>query len=122
MKTEDKDKLKSLFQEMKLDEPSVSFESRLMQQIHLVAAKQTRKKRRTLVIAMIGGIVGVLVLPILIFTVFGVSYQVDFQDLKLNMPAMEINPVIVSVATVAVLLLMSDLLIRRRIWEKKHKD
>jgi protein-S-isoprenylcysteine O-methyltransferase Ste14 len=122
MRTEDKDKLKSLFQEMKVDEPSVSFESRLMQQIHLVAAKEAQKKRRVSMIAMVGGILGVLVLPILIFTFFGVSYQVDFQYLKLNMPAMEINPVIISVATVAVLLLMSDLLIRRRIWEKKHKN
>lgn len=122
MKTEDKDRLKSLFQEMKVDEPSVSFESRLMQQIHLVAAKQARKKRKVSMIAMIGGVLAVLVLPILIFTVFGVSYQVDFQSLKLNMPALKINPVIISVATVAVLLLISDLLIRRRIWEKKHKD
>lgn len=57
MNTENTDRLKSLFQEIKLDEPSADFESRLMQQVHIVAAKQNRKRSIISILSITFGIV-----------------------------------------------------------------
>lgn len=129
MKTNDNDKLKSLFQEMKLDEPSVGFESRLMQQIHIVAAEKSRQEVRTnkvqTILAIIGGIAGILGIPAFIFWLLGWSFKTDIQlikhDFTFSMPYLKLDPFIVTIACVILLLLVSDTLIRKRIGENKHK-
>lgn len=126
MNTENTDRLKSLFQEIKLDEPSTDFESRLMQRVHIVAAKQNRKRSIISILSITFGIVGMLGIPTLIFWLLGLPLKEDIQsmgsNITFNMPAVAFNPFVVSVACVGVLLLISDSLIRRRIKEKKHKD
>ena len=126
MNTENTDKLKSLFQEIKLDEPSTDFESRLMQRVHIVAAKQNRKRSIISILSITFGIVGILGIPTLIFWLLGLPLKEDIQSMGSNItfkvPSVGFNPFVVSVACVGVLLLISDSLIRRRIKEKKHKD
>jgi len=125
MNTEEKDRLKSLFQEMKLDEPSSDFESRLMQRVHIVAAKKSRKSYIKSIIAIMGGITGMFGIPALIFWLLGLSFKAEMQDLgttlSFSMPSIDFNPFVVSVACVGVLLFISDTLIRRKMREKKHK-
>lgn len=126
MKTEDKDKLGSLFQEMKLNEPSVGFESRLMQHIYAVEKKQSRKINIKSILAIFGGIMGILGIPALIFYLSGVFTKTDIQlskyEFKLSLPEIHFDPLVISIASVALLLLISDTLIRKRIWEKKQKN
>ncbi|MFV0419651.1 MAG: hypothetical protein ACK5KT_13100 [Dysgonomonas sp.] len=124
-KEENKDRLKSLFQEMKWDEPSVGFESKLMQRIHIVEQKRSRQKNLRSILAIAGGVIGLLGIPVFIFWILKVFLQIELQPIKtdfdLTIPNVQIDPFIISIAFVALLLLIGDTLIRRRIWEKKHK-
>ncbi|NDV96639.1 hypothetical protein D0T84_17220 [Dysgonomonas sp. 521] len=126
MNAEEKDRLKGLFQEMKLDEPSSGFESRLMQRVHVVAAKKSRRQNIKSIIAITCGIIGILGIPAFIFWRLGLSLKTEMQDvgstLSFSMPSIDFNPFVVSVACVGVLLFISDTLIRRHIREKRHKD
>lgn len=126
MNAEEKDKLKSLFQEVKLDEPSADFESRLMKHVHMAAAKQTKKKSLRSTLAIAGGVMGMLGIPAFIFWMFGLLIKPELKpieiDFTLTMPEMKFDPLIISIACVVLLLLISDTLIRRRIWEKKQKN
>lgn len=126
MTTEDKDKLRSLFQEMKLNEPSAGFESRLMQRVHIAEKKKSRKINLKSIMAVFSGIIGILGIPTLIFYLSGAFTKTDLQlskyQFKPSLPEIHFDPLIISIASVALLLLISDTLIRKRIWEKKQKD
>ncbi|GAB6120967.1 hypothetical protein [Dysgonomonas termitidis] len=126
MKAEEKDKLRGLFQEVELDKPSAAFESRLMEHIHIAAAKQTKKRNIRSIFAIAGGIMGMLGIPAFIFWKLGLIFEPELKpveiDLTFTMPEIKIDPLIISIAFVVLLLLISDTLIRRRIWEKKQKD
>ena len=125
---EEKDRLRGLFQERKLDKPSADFESRLMQSIHAITEKQTKKEAITArnILAIIAGIMGMLGIPAAILWWLDFSIKPDIQpietDFSFSMPAMNISSSIISIASVCLLLLIADMLIRRRIWEKKNKD
>lgn len=125
---ENDDKLRSLFQEIKLEEPSSGFESRLMANIHVIATKKTKKEIFTAktFLAIGGAILGMLGIPALIFWWMGLPLKPEMQSIKhdydISMPNLTVDPLVISVAVVCLLLLVGELLIRRRIWEKKHKD
>lgn len=124
-KEKEKDRIKSLFQEMKWDEPSIGFETKLMQRIHTVEKKHTRQKSLRSILAIAGGVMGLLGIPALIFWALNVFLKIELQPIKTNfdltIPNVQIDPFIISIASVALLLLIGDTLIRKRIWEKKHK-
>jgi hypothetical protein len=125
---EEKDRLRGLFREMKLDKPSAGFENRLMQSIHAITEKQTKKEPipAKSILAIIGGISGILGISTAILWWLDFSIKPDIKpletDFSFSMPAININPAVISIASVCLLLLIADMLIRRRIWEKKHKD
>jgi hypothetical protein len=124
----EKDRLRSLFQEMKLDKPSDDFEKRLMQSIHAITETQAKKETFSFknLLAISGAILGILGIPAIILWQMGISLKPNIEPVNMNisfdMPAMNIDPSIVSIASVCLLLLIADMLIRKRIWEKKHKD
>ncbi|MDR1883304.1 MAG: hypothetical protein LBR26_11075 [Prevotella sp.] len=126
MNTGNRDKLRDLFREVKPDQPSAGFESRLMQQIHIVAAKQTKKRSLISTLSITGGIVGMLGIPSLVFRIFGSIFKTELKPVEIDfafaMPEMKFDPFIISIACVVLLLLIGDTLIRRHIREKKHKD
>jgi hypothetical protein len=125
MNIEGRDNLKSLFQEMKTDTPSSDFEDRLMQRVHIIAAKKSHRQSIQSITAIASGIIGMFGIPILIFWLLGLPFKTEIRDMgtafSFSMPFMDFNPFVVSVACVGVLLFICDTLIRRRIREKKHK-
>ncbi len=125
MKVEDKDRLKSLFQEMKAEKPSAGFESKLMQQIHIAADKQAKRKSIKSYILAVCGAAGILGIPVLIFWLYGILSGKPLIEVKavsfFSMPNITLDPFVVSIGCVVLLLLVSDTLIRKRVGEKKHK-
>ena len=121
MNTHDDDKLKSLFQDINLDEPSAGFEDRLMLQVHHVAARQKRRNRVVSVLSIIGGIIAAVGIPAIIFHLYGLTIDKDSFAIDYTIPHMQFDPLMLSIAGAALFLLVVDLLIRKRIWEKKHK-
>jgi hypothetical protein len=126
MNIAEKDNLKSLFQEMNLDEPSSGFESRLMQRIHIVAAKKNRIQSIKSIATIAGGIAGMLGIPTIIFWYLDLPFKTEVQNIGANLSfdisAINFNPFVVSVACVGVLLFISDALIRRHIREKAKRN
>lgn len=120
MNMEEKDKLRSLFQEIKLDEPSAAFESMLMKQVHIVVEKKRKKQKAGTIISIFMAITGMLAIPTLILWYLG--FTLADTEIKLTIPTLNFDPYVVSIACTTLLLLISDTLIRKRIWEKKHKD
>lgn len=123
---EDKDKLKSLFQEMKLDEPSATFESRLMEHIYIAEKKKNRLKNIKSYAAVTGGIIGILGIPSLILWILSLVNKTAFPimktDFNVPIPQLQIDPFIIVIASVTLLLLVADTLIRRHLREKKEKE
>jgi len=122
MNTQDNDKLKSLFQDIPLDEPSAGFENRLMRQVHHVTAIEKRRVRIISVLSIIGGVIAAIGIPVLIFHLYGLTVDKEAFAIDYTIPHMQFDPLMVSIAVTALLLLAGDLLIRKRIWEKKHKN
>ncbi|MBB4036086.1 type VI protein secretion system component VasF [Dysgonomonas hofstadii] len=122
MNAQDNDKLKSLFQGINLDEPSAGFEDRLMLQVHHVAARQKRRIRVISVFSIIGGVVAAIGIPVLIFHLYGLTIDKDSFAVDYTIPHLQFDPLMLSIAGTILLLLVGDLLIRKRIWERKHKN
>ncbi|PXV69201.1 hypothetical protein CLV62_101470 [Dysgonomonas alginatilytica] len=131
MKKQEKDRLRSLFQDMELSNPPKGFESRLMQQIHQAASesktKDTLRSKIYTAIAIAGGIAAIVVLPIIAFyfmmgdTAIQIpSMQVDFS--MPHFPKMDIDPLTVLLPFVVLVLLMGDTLIRKHISDKRHHN
>lgn len=124
MNENEKDRLKGLFQEMNLNDPAAGFESRLMEKIHIASAKKERKRLFLNILAIAGGIIGVLGIPLLFFWQMGLlpTQDIGGEALTVKIPYIYIDPMLSTIGCVALLLLIADMLIRKRIWEKKHKE
>lgn len=122
MMNSNKDRLQGLFQELKYNEPSADFENRLMQSVQIVVAKESKKKSLKTIFTVIAGVVGMLGVLVAIFKGFGLSFKTEIEPMNVTIPDMKFDPFIISIACVALFLLVGDTLIRRRIWEKKQKD
>lgn len=126
MKAEEKDRLKSLFQEIKLEESSAGFENRLMQQIYIVEKKRRQKEKLNSILAITCGIIGIFGIPALILYLRGIymgkEIQLSEYKLEVSFPEIHFDPFIVSIGAISLFLLIADTLIRKRIWEKKQKE
>lgn len=128
MKKENNDRLKSLFEEINLEKPSTDFESKLMQRIEFVAVKTKRqrrlKKNLQNTFAIFAGIGSLICLPIVIFRISGWSLGSLFSGAEVSstLQAVKCDPLLISIPLVVLLLLMSDTIIRKYIWNKHHKD
>ncbi|MBK5721894.1 hypothetical protein JGH11_13525 [Dysgonomonas sp. Marseille-P4677] len=122
MNKDDKNRLQGLFREIKLEDTSADFESKLMQSVHALAAKESKKKALKTIFTVIAGVVGMFGVLAGIFKVFDLSFKIKLEPINVTIPEMKFDPFIISIASVVLLLLISDTLIRKRIWEKKHKD
>jgi len=121
MKTDDQDKLKSLFQEINMEEPRMNLESRIMQQVYIISDKKKQKNRLISILCIIGGLAAAIGIPLLVFRLYGFSIDKESLASEFSMPQMQFDPLMISIAGIAFMLLAGDLLIRKRIWNKKHK-
>lgn len=122
MKKEE-DKLRSLFQNMKLDEPSTTFESKLMGRIYVIEKKKERREVIRSYIAVACGIVAILGISSLLLWILDVKLSLpEVLDFDVTLPHLAIDPFIISIAGVVLLLLIGDTLIRKRIREKEENN
>ena len=123
MKQED-DRLRSLFQEMEINAPSKKFEDRLMLQIQKKASEQIEKKTLRSNIftwfSVAAGFASMIVVPLFIMYLIGWKPNFDLSVFIIKMPY--INPFIVLITVSILLLIIADTLIRKHIFDKKHKD
>ncbi|GAB6011566.1 hypothetical protein [Viscerimonas tarda] len=122
MKEQEEDKLRGLFNDIKLDEPSAGLEDRLMRQIQQLASEQhKRKEARTAVLMWFAaalGILAMIVIPATILHLWG--WEINWlSELKLPRWEMNISPLFVLISASTLFLLIGDLLIRKHIWEKR---
>lgn len=132
MKEQEKDNLRSLFQDMELSNLPEGFENRLMQQIHLIDTKKEKQKalkqKIYITISIVLGIAGMVALPLLIFYFITGNIGFDLPSVEFNyslfprFSKMDINPLVVLLPSVILLLVMGDTLIRKHISDKKHHD
>ena len=131
MKEQKKDNLRSLFQDMELNSLPEGFESRLMQQIHQVAAKKKAKnalRNKIFIGASIAfGMAGMIALPLIIFYFMtgNIGFELPAIQLNYSLPHLfkaDINPLAVLLPSIILILLMGDTLIRKHLSDKKHHD
>jgi H+/Cl- antiporter ClcA len=127
MKEQDDEKLRQLFHAIKWDEPSAGFEEKLVRQLQRIAVEQQKHKRRKAAVltglAAAFGVAVIIVVPITVLHIL--DWDISFPQLSAwEFPQwkMELPPVFILTIISAFLLLISDLLIRKRLWEKKHKE
>jgi len=124
MKQQEKDKLRSLFEQIEVNEPSLGFEERLMLQIHQKALEKSKKEniRRKIYtcLSVAGGFAAMIMIPILIIYFAGWKPDYDIAAFDVKMPY--IDPFIISIFGVVLSLLVADTFIRKRMWDKRHKD
>lgn len=131
MKEQEKDHLRSLFQDMELSDPPKGFEDRLMQQIHLAT---TRKKAKSVFrnklytgLGIASGIAAMIALPLVIYYFITGNIGFDLPSIQLDyglsdLSSMDLNPLVVLLPTVILLLLMGDTLIRKHLSDKRHHN
>ena len=131
MKKQEKDNLRSLFQDMELSSPPKGFEDRLMQQIHQVAAKKegknTVRSKIYTIVSIALGMAGMIALPLIIFYFMTGSIGFELPAIQLNYSLShlfkaDINPLSVLLPSVILILLMGDTLIRKHLSDKKHHN
>ena len=131
MKEQDKDTLRSLFQDMELNSLPKGFEDRLMQQIHQVAAQKKAKNvlRNKIYtgVSIALGIAGMVTLPLVIFYCITGNFGFELPAIQLNysLPDLfkaNINPLAVLLPSAILILLMGDTLIRKHLSDKKHHN
>lgn len=122
MKKQEDDKLKGLFNEMSFTEPSKGFENRLMQQINIVAAEKQKKRslRNAIynVLAMIGGVLAIIALPVVVFRLSGINLA-DY-NFSFKLPDVQIDPLWILMGFSVLVLLIGDTLMRTRLKKKQH--
>lgn len=122
------DKLRDIFLEIRTDQPSAGFESKLMQQIQTVAAKENKKKSRLRTIyntcALIGGIAAIVILPCVLFYFSGIEPNFSLSEINysIKMPAINVNPVWILMSLSVLILLLADMFIRNYLKNKKHHN
>jgi len=129
MNSNDIDKLKNLFRQIELKEPSSEFEQKLMFEVHQLAHKERIrliiKKRLVIAVSILCGIASIIILPSLVFHFTGWSLQANLSDIKSlfpeKLPYLQFDPMIICVSVIALMLLISDTLIRKKINQNKHK-
>lgn len=112
----DKDKLKDIFCEVKLESPSINFEQNLMNKIQMISLEQKKKTIRNTkwkdILSITGGILVIIAIPIIIFNLLGWNLK-GYLNFSSN------NNYLISVALITLVLLISDTLIRKYIINKK---
>ncbi len=119
---EQTDKLKELFHEIKLDNTSQDFMKNMMFRIEKESIIQKRKKQLILYLILLGGVAGIIGLPVLIFSFMGIDIRL-FDEGSLNFSFsmlsnlkrldMNVDPNIIILCSTVLLLLMGDLLFRK---------
>lgn len=139
MKEINEDKLKGMFEKMPLRDPSSSFEQRLMMSIGMEAKKKQKKlKIRNIIYTSLSigaAIAAIVVIPLIIFQIMGWSFDIQppqiempkieipqLQFPKLKIQSIEANSYILVLGAAILLLVIGDLLIRKYIMNKKHKQ
>ena len=119
----EKDKLKSLFQEMELNEPSWGFEDRLMAQIqHVIIERDKKRLQKKKIYSWLSvslAIASIFVLPVLVLWLAGWNIT-QFSETSFSIPVVEIPSSLVMIFGTALLLLVADLFIRKNAFDRKY--
>ena len=115
------EKLKELFKEMPLQNPSSDFTRNLMVKIEKEAIRQKRKKEHISLVFMILGVMGIILIPGTILYFIGIeftSFNASFlgsviKDLNINVSVLMLGIVVLG-------LLIGDTLLRRHFSKRKH--
>ncbi|MDR0660479.1 MAG: hypothetical protein LBG19_06705 [Prevotellaceae bacterium] len=125
---EGNDKLKDLFKELKIEEPSIGFTSRLIHKVDtIIEAKDKKRKALNKIligICILGGLTGIFGLTWFLFGYYGIEVntpQISWPVIEVDMPTLKFPSFIVMLAIVVLLLLSVDLFIRKRHYSKKQK-
>ena len=127
MNRQDDDKLKNLFQEMDITEPSLGFEVRLMRQIKIETERKKKRNRFYNALWLFAGISAVTASAILVLQYIGISInfpefsKVEFGQIHKAFLSLDFKSSLIGFAGIVLLMLMGDTLIRKRIEEKKTK-
>lgn len=127
MKQQNDDKLKNLFREMNIAEPSLGFEERLMRQIEIETERKRKRNKLYNILWLFAGISAVTASVILVLQYIGISVsvpefsKVEFRTLYHAFLSLNFKSSLIGFAGIILLMLMGDTLIRKRIEEKKSK-
>lgn len=124
MKQQDDDKLKNLFQRMEQVGPSFGFEDRLMKQVAVEAESKAKRSRLYNTLWLSLGLSAIMGLTVFFFLYMDLSFpfpQIEIKGAESLFLSLNFNYSIVALAVIALLLLMGDTLIRKRIEGKNAK-
>ena len=119
MKTpETNDKLKNMFHEVRMENPSADFMENLMLRVEKEALAKRKKKYILNYLAVASGIAGIFLIPALIFHFFDIqiktiklpNFSLEIQSIFENL---SIDPMIIGLGVVVLLLLLGDSILRK---------
>lgn len=123
------DTLFDLFQESKTTIPDIDLEDVLMQNIKLVIQKKNERKQLHYTILLIVAVLCVLFVPFIVVIAFGLlpdfSYSFDFSKLvglEKKFENINFQSQYLFIPYTMFFLLVLDLLVRKKIWNKEHSD
>ncbi len=124
MKQADNDKLRELFHEIKIENPSMGFENRLMQQVQQEAVRKDRRQMIVSICWLSVGLLFILTLGVAIFYFMGWTLginKIEF-DFFAGLRLLNFSPILMAACSAVILLLFGEILISKLRKEKKHED
>lgn len=125
MNQDNRDQLRDLFSHIKSDSPSMSFETNLMQRIRAEHKIAVRRNKRVAIGAMAGGVLAMIVLPSFVLYLLGWNILDVFMNADVSfvgvLMEIKIDPMMLSISSVCLVLLMVDTLVRRHIRKKEEE-
>lgn len=124
---DNKDKLRDLFDNIKLDSPSMSFENKLMQQIYAEQRLIEKKRNRLSKLTMILGSITVIIIPIVVLYFMGWPILDEIKSIGQyfnSSSAIKYNTDsnLISIPIICFILLIVDLIIRKHLMNKKKDN
>jgi hypothetical protein len=110
-------KLRDLFKEMPLEEPSLNFTENLICRIEKESIKQKRKKIVLNLLPIAVSILSLLCLPGLV--IYLCTIYIPGFSFSITIPEIRFDPTILSIGITVLFLLVSDTLLRKYIRNKK---
>lgn len=114
--------LSNIFKDVSIEEVSSGFTDKLMKRIEVATVREKKKNQRISILWIAVGIIGILLVPAIIFYFWPTPIIDQVSDISLPSIDFDFNPYVLTMGLSTLFLLVGDILLRRHHFHKSGKN